>query len=384
MGSRDDEPFDGAKPMTKSATLGTDQAEILDHVFSLSDFERLAAERLESTAYNFIAGGAADEKTVRWNEAAFDRFKLSPRVLRDVSNIDTQIELLGRLLACPILLAPTGYHRLIHPEGELETARGATLAGAPLVVSSSATMTIEEIAPALGVPFWFQLYLQPDHALNEELVQRAEASGASALCLTVDTPSLGARNREQRIRFALPPGFTTPMNPLTEAKRRAPGDRARSWQRYAMQWSDVERLHDYTKLPVVLKGILHPADAELAVLAGAAAVIVSNHGGRNLDSGLAPIEALPRIAERIAGRVPVLVDGGIRRGTDVIKAVALGASAVLVGRPYLYALGLAGAAGVARVVEILRTELEMAMSLIGCRSLADIDRSSLLAAHGLG
>jgi 4-hydroxymandelate oxidase len=170
------------------------------------------------------------------------------------------------------------------------------------------------------------------------------------------------------------------MNPLTEAKRREPRGRGRTWQRYAMQWSDVERLLACAKVPLVLKGVLHPDDAERAALLGAAAIVVSNHGGRNLDSGLAPIEALPAVVERIAGRLPVLVDGGIRRGTDVVKAIALGASAVLIGRPYLYGLAVAGAEGVARVIEILRTELEMAMALIGCPSLSSIGQDALLAA----
>jgi 4-hydroxymandelate oxidase len=250
------------------------------------------------------------------------------------------------------------------------------------VVSSSATTAIEQIAPALGVPFWFQLYLQPEHALNEELVRRAEQSGASALCLTVDTPTLGARNREARAHFSLSPFLSTPMNPLTEQKRRLGGDLPRASQRYAMQWSDVERFSALGKLPVVLKGILHPDDAERAAALGAAAIIVSNHGGRNLDSGLAPIEALPLVADRVAGKVPILLDGGVRRGTDVVKAIALGASAVLIGRPYLYGLSVGGAQGVARVVEILRDELAIAMALIGCPTLRSIDRGAIFPKGG--
>jgi 4-hydroxymandelate oxidase len=361
------------------ATTPSGRSDLLRGAFCLADFEALAEKILPAMAHQFIAGGAADEKTVRWNAAAFDAWKLLPRVLRDVSAIDTTLDLLGHELPFPILLAPTGYHKLVHPEGERETARGATLAGAPLVVSSSATLSIEDIAPALGVPFWFQLYLQPDWALNEELVRRAEASGARALCLTVDTPNLGARNREQRIGFALPPGMSAPMNPLTDAKRRDPRPGGRTWERYAMQWPDVERLLAFAQVPLVLKGILHPDDAERAAKLGVRAIIVSNHGGRNLDSGLAPIEALKAVVDRVAGSVPVLVDGGIRRGTDVVKALALGASAVLIGRPYLYGLAVAGAEGVARVVEMLRTELEMAMALIGCATLRSIDGAALLA-----
>jgi 4-hydroxymandelate oxidase len=269
---------------------------------------------------------------------------------------------------------------VVHSDGELATAAGASRAGALLVVSSSSTTPIEQIAPALGGPFWFQLYLQPDPSQNEELIRRVEASGASALCLTVDTPTLGARNREQRVRFSLPPDLATPMNPLTDQKRRAPG--APDWQRYATRWADVESLLAMTRLPLVLKGILHPDDAERAAELGIAALVVSNHGGRNLDSGLSPIEALPPIVDRLGGKLPLLVDGGIRRGTDVVKALALGATAVLVGRPYLYGLAVGGAEGVARVVDILRTELEMAMALVGCASIADIDRRTLFPTPG--
>ena len=327
--------------------------------------------------YDFVRGGAADEKTVRRNCAAFDEIKLWPRVLRDVAHVDTRIELLGQPLVSPILLAPTGYHLMIHPEGELATARGATLAETPLVVSSSATMAIEEIAPELGGPFWFQFYLQPDRGVNREIIGRAEAAGCAALCLTVDTPSLGVRNREQRAGFTIPPHLSTPMNPLTETRRRSgsSGGTVGSWQRYPPVWRDLDPLLKEAKTPLVLKGILHPSDAKQAVEMGVSAIIVSNHGARNLDSGLATIEALARIVDAVEGRVPVLLDGGVRRGTDIVKALASGATAVLIGRPYLYGLAVDGAEGIFRVVQILRTELEIAMALVGCASIPALDRA---------
>jgi 4-hydroxymandelate oxidase len=350
-------------------------------VFSLSDFESRARARLSHMVYEFIASGAGDELTLRWNREAWDRLRLRPRVLTDVSVVDTRVTLLGQALPFPILLAPTAYHRLVHPEGEPATARGAGAAAATLVVSTSTTTAIEEIARAATQPLWFQLYFQPDRGFTRELVQRVEAAGCRALCVTVDTPVLGARNRQQRARFALPPGMETPhvYNPNT---RRRP---LHLWEpRVAVTWKDVDWLRSFARVPVLLKGILDPEDADLAVQAGVSGIIVSNHGARNLDTALATAEALPQVADRVAGRVPLLVDGGIRRGTDVLKALAFGATAVLIGRPYLYALGAAGEAGVRHAIDILRTELGMAMALTGCASLPEITRRTLAKATVTG
>jgi 4-hydroxymandelate oxidase len=343
-------------------------------VLSLPEFEEHARRCMSSMAYDFVASGAADEQTLRWNREAYDLIKLRPRVLRDVANVDTTVTLLGRQLAFPILLAPTAYHRAIHPDGEIATAKGAGAAGATWVVSTATTTPLEDIARAATAPLWFQLYIQPDKSVTKDLVQRAEGVGCKALCLTVDTPVQGARNRQTRAHFALPAGVTAPYMTQLGAGGRAVADNRRG---VVVTWKDVEWLRSIAKVPVLLKGILDPDDADQAVNVGVNGILVSNHGARNLDTGPATIDALPDVVQRVAGRIPVLVDGGIRRGTDIVKAVALGAAAVLVGRPYCYGLAVGGAAGVQRVVEILRVELEMAMQLMGRRSLKELDRSAL-------
>ena len=358
-------------------------AEPAAEAVALADFELLARERLPHMVWEYIAGGAGDENTARWNLEAFERIRVLPRVLVDVSRINTNVELFGQRLPHPIVLAPTAYQRLVHSEGEMATARGAGAAGAVFVVSTLATTAIEEIAAAARMPLWFQLYVQPDRGFTRELVARAEAAGCGALCVTVDTPVVGVRNRETRAKFALPQGLGHPNLEGLKAAAQTPGHRPSENEIYStlfasdLTWKDVEWFLSFAKIPVLLKGILHPADAEQAVKTGVAGLIVSNHGGRNLDAVPATAEALPRVTEKVAGRVPVLVDGGIRHGTDVLKALALGASAVMVGRPYLYGLAVAGAEGVARVVNILRSELEMAMALAGRPTIASIDRSAL-------
>jgi len=350
----------------------------------LTDFEPAAKARMPLPAWEYINGAAADELTVRWNREAYQNIRLKPNVLVDVSAIDTSILLFGKKLAFPILLAPTAYHKLVHPDGELATVRGAGRAAATLIASSFATTTIEEMTAAASGPIWFQLYLQRDRAFTRDLVQRAEAAGCGALCVTVDSPVAGPRNREDRISFDLPPGMDkanlrkldTSRVTFSDSDRR-PADRSiySADANPAATWKDVEWLRSFAKVPVLLKGVLNPDDGDRAVQSGASGVIVSNHGGRDLDTAPATIEALPLVVDKIAGRVPVLVDGGIRRGTDVLKALALGAKAVLIGRPYVYGLSVAGEAGVARVVEILRAELEMAMGLTGRPTIASIDRS---------
>lgn len=345
---------------------------------SVSDLERLARDRMSHMAFEYMAGGAGDEVTLHWNQEALQNLQLRPRVLNDVSTVDTRVTLLGQELPLPILLAPTAYHRLMHPEGELATARAAGRRGTTLIVSSSTTTSIEDIARVATAPLWFQLYLQPERAVTTDVVRRVEAAGCRALCVTVDAPVSGPQNRIRRAGFVLPPGFELPMNPFANRRRRetaTPDSEMEPFAaRYPATWADIEWLQSITRLPVILKGILHPDDADTAVSAGVAAIVVSNHGARNLDTAPATIEVLPEIVARVAGRVPVLVDGGIRRGTDVLKALALGASATLIGRAYLYGLGAAGAEGVTRVLDILRTELEMAMALTGQSSIALLDR----------
>lgn len=346
---------------------------------NLGDWERAAEARLGHEAREYLAGGSADEITVRWNREAFDALALLPRVLRGVGELDTRCELLGETLDHPVLLAPTGYNLLFHPEGERATARGAAAAGAVLVLSTVATRTLEETAAAAPARLWFQLYFQRDRDFTCRLLARAEAAGCRALVLTVDTPVLGARDRERRAGFRLPRGVRA-ENLADATKDLAHGH---SWSDdgiYSplsdptLTWETVAWLRGQTNLPLVLKGILAPGDARRAVEAGAAGIIVSNHGGRNLDTALAAIAALPAVAEAVGGRVPVLLDGGVRRGTDIVKSLALGARAVMIGRPYLWGLAVDGAAGVERVVRMLVTELRTAMALCGTPKLADIGR----------
>jgi 4-hydroxymandelate oxidase len=340
----------------------------LPDLVALDDFERVARQRMTAMAYEYIAGGAADEITLRWNREEFNKLRLRPRVLQDVETLDTSTQLFGQRFSYPILLAPTALHRLVHPEGEVETARGAAAAGATLVVSSLSTRRLADIAPAAGGRFWFQLYglNKQRHGFVRDVVQEVQALGGGALCVTVDSPVIGPRNRQARAGFHYPDDFETPYYPERAAGQPKLG---------SFTWDDVSWLRSTTKLPILLKGIMNPADAKQAVGAGVQGIIVSNHGGRDLDTLPATISALPMVAQKVAGRVPLLMDGGIRRGTDVLKALALGARAVLIGRPYLYGLATGGSAGVARVVEILRDEFKMAMALTGRRSLREIDPS---------
>jgi isopentenyl diphosphate isomerase/L-lactate dehydrogenase-like FMN-dependent dehydrogenase len=350
------------------------------------DFEALARSRMEPSAYDYFAGGAGDERTVAENRNAFDRLALRPRVLVDVSAIDPAVHLFGRSLSFPVLLAPTALNRLGHPEGEVAAARAAGAAGTAMVLSTTASSTIEEVAAAATGPLWFQLYVYRDRSVTYDLVRRAEASGYEALVLTVDMPRMGRRERDLRNRFALPPDVS--IRNLEAAGR---PDAARwaadsSFLEYVhtlldrtLTWESIGWLKSITKLPILIKGVLVGDDAARAIESGADGIVVSNHGGRQLDGAVATIEALPDVAARAGGRVPVLLDGGIRRGTDVVKALALGAAAVLIGRPYLWGLAAAGEAGVRRVLDLLRDELELALALCGCRTVSAVGRSLVVS-----
>ena len=326
---------------------------------TLDDYEIAARKIIPPAAWEYIDSGAADEHTLRWNRDSFARIRLSPRVLNDVHRLDTTVRLLDRELAHPILLAPVAANGLVHADGEVAAARGARAASAGMVLSSYTSRRVEDVAAAAPRPFWFQLYMQ-ERTATRALIDRVVAAGCSALCLTVDTPAMGARDRMARSGFEFPADL-----PYRTVE---PGDNPCTWR-------DVEWIRQAAQLPIVLKGILHPDDADRAIDEGAAGLVVSNHGARNLDTLPATIDALPAVSDRVRGRVPVLVDGGIRRGTDVVKALALGATAVLVGRPYVYGLAVAGADGVRAVIEILRRELELAMALLGRATLREIDRS---------
>jgi 4-hydroxymandelate oxidase len=350
----------------------------LDGVLCLPDFETLAQPSMSPMAYGYITGGAADELTLSANCEDWRRIRLTPRALVDVSEIDLSVKLLGQKFSLPVLLAPAAFHRLCCNDGEMATIAGANQGGAGVVLSSFSTFSVEEITAAAENPIWFQLYFQQDRGLTSEIVQRAEKAGCKALCLTVDTPVLGARHRESRTQFVLPKDFRLPNLNLGAVSHRPPRSAIYSeLLNPRLSWKDVEWLSSVTRLPVVLKGVLNPEDAALAAESGVSAVIVSNHGGRNLDTLPSTAQALPRVADRVKEKLAILVDGGIRRGTDVVKAIALGADAVLIGRPYLYALAVAGAEGVARALEILRTELMMAMALTGRTAIKQIDRTVL-------
>ena len=349
-------------------------------IVTLADHEAHARTRLDSNAWAYFSGGAGDESTLRANCSAWGERLLAPRVLQALAGGNTRIELLGRTLAHPIFLAPVAYQRLAHPDGELASAYAAAAQGAGMVLSTQASWPLESIAQAIAAdpdrgPLWFQLYIQPDRGFTRELVHRAERAGYDALVLTVDAPASGARDRERRANFHLP-AHVSAVNlagmAMPAQRRLQPGQSALfdDLLASAPTWDDVAWLQSLTRLPVVLKGVLHPNDARQAAVLGVDGVIVSNHGGRTLDTTPATASVLPRIVQAVAGQMPVLVDGGIRRGTDVLKAMALGASAVMVGRPCVYGLANAGASGVAHVLRLLRDELEIAMALCGCRTLA--------------
>jgi len=333
---------------------------------TLDDFEPVARAALPDDLYGFIAGAAGDEWTHDENRRAFGRWILRPRVLRGVGSADPSITLLGASLSMPVLVAPWAYQRMAHPDGELATARAAARAGTIMCVSSTALEILEDVAAATEAGKWWQLYVFTDRGATEDMLARVVAAGFGAILWTVDLNAYGLRHRETRS------GYEPAISPSTEALA----------YDVTLSWDDIPWLRSHTPgLPLLLKGILTREDAELAVQAGADGIVVSNHGGRQLDTSPATLDALPEVVEAVGGRIPVLVDGGIRRGTDVVKALALGASAVLVGRPTAWGLAAAGEEGVVDVLRILREELENAMTLCGCATVADITRQHV-ARHG--
>lgn len=357
--------------------INSDKNESSAEPVCLTDFEPLAKKKIPSMGWEYLSAGAADELTLRWNTEAYQRIRIKPRVLVDVSHLDTRVTLFGQEHAFPILLAPVASQKLDHPDGELATARGASAANITMVLSSYSNTSLEDVFAAAKTPLWFQLYTQRDRGLTRELIQRADKTGYRAFCLTVDLPVSGARNREERANVKFPPlPNLQGMKQSKEVAYLPTGlDIYGPVLDPTLTWKTLEWMRSFTNLPILVKGVLNPDDAELAVKAGASGIMVSNHGARNLDTLPATIDALPLVADRVAGRVPVLVDGGIRRGTDVLKALALGANAVLIGRPYVWGLGAEGETGVTKVVNILRKEFAMAMALTGRTSIKSIDRS---------
>jgi len=344
----------------------------------VTDLEAVARRNLPQGVYDYYAGGAEDEQTVEANRDAFRKVFLRPRALVGVGQIDTAITVLGIPVSMPVLVAPTAYQRLAHPDGELATARATGESGTIMVASTIATYSLEEIARAAAAPLWFQLYVQPDREVSRELIRRADAAGYRALCLTVDTPQLGRRERDVRNEFHLPPGITMRNFGDERAGMPRPGHgsgfaaAASRLLDATLTWDAIAWLKSETRLPIVVKGIIAAEDASLAVESGADAIIVSNHGGRQLDGCEPTLQALPNVVEAVAGRIEVYLDGGVRRGTDVIKALALGARAVLVGRPVLWGLAAGGQAGVRCALEMLRTELTLAMQLVGAPAVSAI------------
>lgn len=367
---------------------------------TVDDLRRIARRRLPRGVFDYIDGGAEDELTLRANTRAYRELTFSPRVLRDVSEVDTSSTLLGKPLPFPLVLAPTGFTRIVHPEGELAVARAARRAGIPYSLSTLGTRSIEEVAAVGSGRLWFQVYTWRDRDLVAELVRRAGDSGYEALCLTVDTAVLGRRERDVRRGFTLPPkvGPSTILDgvfhpgwswqfltsdPIVFANVAGMGELdgtdAISLAEYvgeqfdpALSWDDVGWLRENWDGPIVVKGIQSVEDAVIAVDHGVEAIAISNHGGRQLDSAPATLDLVPAIANAVAGRTEIICDGGVRRGSDIVKAIALGANAVMAGRAYLYGLGAAGEAGVDQVLANLRSEMERTMALIGCSSVDDL------------
>ncbi len=337
---------------------------------NVREFEAKAKNTLDPVYFDYFASGAQDEVTVAANEAAFRARALIPRVLRGLIPAQAQTVLFGQTTAMPILLAPTAFHRLAHAEGEIATARAAAKADVIMIAAMLSTVTVEEIA-ATGAKLWFQLYFQPDLDFTESLIHRAEDAGCRALVLTVDSPALGRNERGDRNDFHdLPPGIVC-------ANMGGNGHVRSVVLSPEISWWHVDWLRDKSPLPIVLKGVLHPADARLALEHGVDGIIVSNHGGRQLDTTPATLDRVPRIVDAVLGRIPVFMDGGVRRGTDVAKAMALGAQAVAIGRPALWGLAAAGQDGVEAVLRLLHRELLNALTLLGVEAPSQLTRDQV-------
>ena len=376
---------------------------------SVDDYRRVARRRLPRGVFDYIDGGAEDERTMRGNVDAFGRYEFRPRVLRDVSNLDTSVTILGRPASMPLIIAPTGYTRIAHSQGEFAVARAAQRAGIPYSLSTMGTRSIEDVATVCESDKWFQIYTWRDRPLVEELVARAKAAGYTTVWLTVDTAVLGRRERDVRRGFTLPPkigpgtlvdgaihpGWTLDFlrnEPImfsnVVGRRELDGSTPISLAAkvaghfdQSLSWNDIDWLRSIWDGPIVVKGIQTVADAEQAVSMGVEGIGLSNHGGRQLDDAPVPLELVEPVRDAVGGDVTIICDGGVRRGSDIVKAIALGADAVTVGRPYLYALGAAGERGVDQLLDFLREGMVRTMSLSGARTVAEIDRSLVAGKH---
>jgi 4-hydroxymandelate oxidase len=352
------------------------------NLLTLRDYELEARKVLDPSIWAYFFGGAGDEVTLKANALDWQQIELRPRVLRSMTGGHTEMRLFGKTYPSPLLLAPMAYQLLAHPHAESGMAMAAASQGVGMVLSCQSSQTLEVVAKHSVSefnrgPLWFQLYWQPDPAINASLLQRAEQAGYEAIVLTVDAPVQGVRDSEIRLRFKLPAHVRAANLPNEQTHLNPPKGVFDHWMPQAPNWKDIERLCQQTSLPVLLKGITHPDDAKISIDKGARGLIVSNHGGRVLDTMPSTASILPEIVKVVANQVPVLVDGGLRRGTDVFKALALGATAVLLGRPALQGLTCGGAQGVAHVLRLFCDEFESTMALCGCPHLCDIDLSNL-------
>jgi isopentenyl diphosphate isomerase/L-lactate dehydrogenase-like FMN-dependent dehydrogenase len=347
----------------------------VEQLLTLDDAERLAESVVSPEAWSYIVGGAGDERTLQWNRDAFSRYRLRPRVLVDVSSVTTETTVLGTPVSMPVLVAPMAFQQIAHEEGEVAMARGSAMAKTLMCLSTVATATPADIAAAApDAPRWLQIYVFQNREISDDVIAQALESGFSALVLTADLPVYGIRHREARTGFEAPEDAV----PAIVAARAGgangdpEGHHSLELLESGLEWDYVTELRERWNVPVVVKGIHTAEDADLACQYGAAGVVVSNHGGRQLDGAIAALEALPEVVEAVGNRAEVYLDGGVRRGSDVAMALALGARAVLVGRPAMYGLAFGGDKGVAQVLEILREETENALALLGCRSPAEI------------
>ncbi len=356
--------------------------QIPDTLVSLQDYAKLAKDHLPHAIYEYIAGGGADEITLKRNRSKFDDVMIQPRVLQDCTQGSTHTTVMGEQWRHPIMLAPVAFHQLAHEYGELATAQAASILETPMMVSTLSSYSLEEISQTLESPKWFQLYFQQSRDFTKNLVERAEKAGYSKIVVTVDAPIHGIRNRAQHAQFKLPDNIQAVNlkdRPSLPTASFSP-DKSIIFQGMMSEvptWDDINWLITQSSLPIVLKGIISPADALKAKQMGVAGIVVSNHGGRTLDCMPSSIEVLPLVRKAVGNDYPILLDSGIQRGTDVFKALALGANAVMIGRPQLYALAVAGALGVGHMLRILREELEVTMALAGTPTIKDIDADAL-------
>ena len=360
-------------PAINLIVMGREEVD-LERILAVDEFTEPARAAMDPKAFAYFSGGAGYELTLADNIAAFGRRRLRPRVLRGITAVDTHTTMLGREVSLPVAFAPAGFNRLAHPEGEVAVTQAAAAAGIVHCCSTFSSRTIEDVGAAGDRP-WFQLYASYDRSVTDSLVQRAEAAGYQAIAVTVDLPVVGYRDRELRNHFVVPPEFFANMRPDVEGEL---ADVVFNETHQGLSWDDIDRLRSVTSLPIVLKGILTAEDARIAVEHGVDGIIVSNHGGRQLDRSIATLDALDEVVQTAGDSCEVYLDGGVRRGVDVVTALAMGARSVFVGRPYLYALAAAGQAGVSRCIEILRAETENALHLMGAARVDDLSRDQVV------